>query len=115
MAVAAKADRLKVIGGHLRDIPEIRTRAFPAQRHTVLKWNGWGYNNCSFRLNDQGIVVFRGGRCVVFVCFCFWFLFGWPAGRSLRMSNYPIQLRIERVGNAAPSPLDGGGLQDEHG
>ncbi len=60
------ADRLAVIGGHLRGAPEIRTKAFPEKRHTVLKWNGWGYKDCAFHLRPDGVTVFKGGQCVFF-------------------------------------------------
>ena len=35
---------------------------FPEHRHEVLKWNGWGYSDSSFYMNESGIVSFRGKR-----------------------------------------------------
>lgn len=29
-----------------------------------LKWNGWGFRDCAFKLNDKGVVVFQGGKYV---------------------------------------------------
>jgi hypothetical protein len=28
----------------------------------VLKWNGWGYRNCGFEINKDGVIVFQGER-----------------------------------------------------
>ncbi|KAL2723627.1 alkyldihydroxyacetonephosphate synthase [Vespula maculifrons] len=34
----------------------------PRNRQDVLKWNGWGYRDSQFRLNDNNIIEFSGGR-----------------------------------------------------
>ncbi|XP_014484412.1 PREDICTED: alkyldihydroxyacetonephosphate synthase [Dinoponera quadriceps] len=36
--------------------------AVPRIRQQLLKWNGWGYKDSEFRLNDQYIVEFTGNR-----------------------------------------------------
>ena len=36
----------------------------------MLKWNGWGYKDSGFVVNDKGIIEFSGkGRCVDCPCF----------------------------------------------
>eukprot|EP00038_Savillea_parva_P014514 m.11169 g.11169 ORF g.11169 m.11169 type:complete len:635 (-) comp2826_c0_seq1:26-1930(-) len=41
---------------------EIRVPAFPMHRQEVLKWNGWGYRDSGFKINEDGIVLFEGER-----------------------------------------------------
>lgn len=34
-------------------------------REEVIRWNGWGYSDSGFVLNDKGNIEFTGkGRCV---------------------------------------------------
>jgi len=40
-------------------------RAFPRSREAVLKWNGWGYKDSGFVLNQKGIALFSGKRYAV--------------------------------------------------
>ena len=46
------ADPKKAKTGVFR-IPQ-ETERFPDHRHEVLKWNGWGYNDSLFYMNDEG-------------------------------------------------------------
>ena len=32
----------------------VECERFPAHRHEVLKWNGWGYTDSMFYLNEDG-------------------------------------------------------------
>ena len=42
---------------------DLSTRAFPPARTSVLKWNGWGYTDSGFTLNQAtGHVEFHGAR-----------------------------------------------------
>ncbi|KAL2737843.1 alkyldihydroxyacetonephosphate synthase [Vespula squamosa] len=34
----------------------------PRNRQDVLKWNGWGYKDSRFRINDNNIIEFSGDR-----------------------------------------------------
>ena len=36
----------------------------------MLRWNGWGYNDSGFIVNEKGIAQFTGKR-YVFVCSCY--------------------------------------------
>ena len=38
----------------------MRVPAFPQHRQDVLKWNGWGYNDAAFELDDKGVFFFKG-------------------------------------------------------
>eukprot|EP00795_Rhopilema_esculentum_P012578 gene12578-3277_t len=38
------------------------SKAFPLKRNEVLKWNGWGYKDSKFVLQDNGVVAFTGDR-----------------------------------------------------
>ncbi|XP_003384906.1 PREDICTED: alkyldihydroxyacetonephosphate synthase, peroxisomal-like [Amphimedon queenslandica] len=75
------ARRLSVLQGHLRK-PEIQLnkcgsieasapisskkteiqKAFPRKRLEILSWNGWGYKDSGFYLNDKGVAFFTGPR-----------------------------------------------------
>ena len=49
-------------------IPE-ETERFPEHRHEVLKWNGWGYNDSLFSMNEDGgftILSLVGQYLVIF-------------------------------------------------
>ena len=49
-------------------------------REEVLKWNGWGYRDSGFVVNDKGNIEFTGKgrylhcvivvRCCMFICEC---------------------------------------------
>eukprot|EP00042_Codosiga_hollandica_P036090 m.272685 g.272685 ORF g.272685 m.272685 type:complete len:613 (+) comp54801_c0_seq1:13-1851(+) len=66
--------RLAALAGQLRAAPcaattsrnvvstPLETESFPMHRQEVLKWNGWGYNDCAFEMSDEGVVSFRGHR-----------------------------------------------------
>ena len=43
---------------------EDQSRAFPRHRQKSLKWQGWGYKDCEFKLTDEEnrIVEFNGDR-----------------------------------------------------
>ncbi|XP_053971193.1 alkyldihydroxyacetonephosphate synthase isoform X1 [Hylaeus volcanicus] len=36
--------------------------AIPQKRHELLKWNGWGYRDSEFRVNEKNILEFTGNR-----------------------------------------------------
>nr|CAD66418.1 alkyl-dihydroxyacetonephosphate synthase [Suberites domuncula]CAD79441.1 dihydroxyacetonephosphate synthase [Suberites domuncula] len=40
-------------------------RAFPRERQEVLKWNGWGYKDSGFLINDKGMAQFLGKRYAI--------------------------------------------------
>ena len=31
-------------------------------RQELLKWNGWGYRDSAFRVNDKNVIEFTGNR-----------------------------------------------------
>ncbi len=37
----------------------MRTKAFPPKRQEVLKWNGWGFQDASFVMDDAGLSCFK--------------------------------------------------------
>jgi len=37
-------------------------KAFPRKRQEVLKWKGWGYDDCEFQILDDNVVGFKGDR-----------------------------------------------------
>ena len=43
-------------------IPQ-ETERFPQHRHEALKWNGWGYTDSQFYLNDEGARRHEIARC----------------------------------------------------
>ncbi|KAG5332302.1 ADAS protein, partial [Acromyrmex heyeri] len=36
--------------------------AVPKIRSQLLKWDGWGYKDSGFRVNDKNIIEFTGNR-----------------------------------------------------
>ncbi len=38
---------------------DVRTKAFPPKRQEVLKWNGWGFQDASFVMDDAGLSCFN--------------------------------------------------------
>lgn len=34
----------------------------PKDRQNLLKWNGWGYKDSEFRVNEKGVILFTGSR-----------------------------------------------------
>ncbi|KAL5481873.1 hypothetical protein EMCRGX_G022133 [Ephydatia muelleri] len=40
-------------------------RAFPRHRQEVLKWNGWGYKDSRFAIDDKGLTSFHGHRYAI--------------------------------------------------
>ncbi|XP_065190738.1 alkyldihydroxyacetonephosphate synthase, peroxisomal-like [Sycon ciliatum] len=40
-------------------------RAFPVKRQEELKWNGWGYLDSGFRMNENGQIEFHGKRYLI--------------------------------------------------
>lgn len=34
----------------------------PKERQDLLKWNGWGYKDSEFRVNEKGVIEFTGSR-----------------------------------------------------
>lgn len=62
--------RLQAISRHLAgppvgepcaQSPQEAHKEFPG-RHDVLKWNGWGYSDSKFDINDKGRASFTGSR-----------------------------------------------------
>ena len=43
-------------------IEKPQQRAFPLKRHDALRWNGWGYKDSKFALQENGQVAFTGER-----------------------------------------------------
>ncbi|XP_064396861.1 alkyldihydroxyacetonephosphate synthase, peroxisomal-like [Halichondria panicea] len=40
-------------------------KAFPRERQDVVKWNGWGYKDSGFTINDKGNAQFLGKRYAI--------------------------------------------------
>ncbi|XP_076806546.1 alkyldihydroxyacetonephosphate synthase, peroxisomal-like [Clavelina lepadiformis] len=38
------------------------TRSIPRRRENLLKWDGWGYKDSQFKINEKGSVTFTGSR-----------------------------------------------------
>eukprot|EP00051_Salpingoeca_urceolata_P007868 m.101232 g.101232 ORF g.101232 m.101232 type:complete len:756 (-) comp15448_c0_seq3:111-2378(-) len=71
---SSAAERLRVTLGHLKGArlatqacaataeEGLRGDVWPEHRQDVLKWNGWGYRDSFFKLNDAGLMMFTGTR-----------------------------------------------------
>ncbi len=40
---------------------------FPTHRHEALKWNGWGFNEARFYLNEDRSCVWNGRLCFILI------------------------------------------------
>lgn len=81
MTQSRKEARLEIISRHLngikhvavpvpcnKDVPQLRhelkngSRTIPRNREDILKWNGWGYSDTQFKIDENGQVAFTGSR-----------------------------------------------------
>lgn len=44
------------------NVTEEKSTAVPRKRQDVLKWNGWGYKDSQFRINEKNVIEFTGDR-----------------------------------------------------
>lgn len=47
------------------DAPTVVKGTIPKDRQNLLKWNGWGYKDSQFRVNDKQMLEFTGNRYLI--------------------------------------------------